>query len=110
MAKGSSYAVPATPSRVGDRDEYDATPGTEDLVTTGRSVSFEDKEFDYDAKDEDDHVNDELEDKAPVQGSDFHEDADVFVTKGGGVKSLSPDLVDELEEADKPEPAHDEID
>ncbi|OWY91909.1 hypothetical protein PHMEG_00039296, partial [Phytophthora megakarya] len=110
MAKGSSYAVPATPSRGEDRADYDSTPSTEDLVTTGRSVSFEDTEFDHDTKDEDDYVDDELEDKAPVQEPDLHEDADVFVTKGGGVKSLSRNLADEFEEAGKPEPADDDID
>ncbi|OWZ09601.1 Eukaryotic/viral aspartic protease, partial [Phytophthora megakarya] len=108
MAKGSSYAVPATPSRGEGQD--DSTPGTEDLVTTGRSVSFEDTEFDHDAKDEDDYVDDELEDKAPVQEPDLHEDADVFVTKSGGMKSLSRNLADEFEEAGKPELAHDDID
>ncbi|OWZ02643.1 hypothetical protein PHMEG_00025759, partial [Phytophthora megakarya] len=110
MAKGSSYAVPATPSRGEDRADYNSTSGTEDLVTTGRSVCFKDTEFDHDAKDEDDYVDDELEDKAPVQESDLHEDADVFVTKGGGVKSLSRNLADEFEGAGKPEPAHDDID
>ncbi|OWY90691.1 Eukaryotic/viral aspartic protease, partial [Phytophthora megakarya] len=75
-----------------------------------RSVSFEDTEFDHDAKDEDDYVDDELEDKAPVQEPDLHDDADVFVTKRGDVKSLSRNLADEFEEADKPEPAHDDID
>ncbi|OWZ23817.1 hypothetical protein PHMEG_0001227 [Phytophthora megakarya] len=85
------------------RADYDSTPGTEDLVTTGRSVSFEDTEFDHDAKDEDSYVDDELEDKAPVQEpilhEDVHEDADVFVTKSGGVKSLSRNFADEFEEA-----------
>ncbi|OWZ05317.1 Eukaryotic/viral aspartic protease [Phytophthora megakarya] len=99
MAKGSSYAVPATPSRGEDQADYDSTPGTEALLTTGRSVSFEDTEFDHDAKDEDDYVDDELEDKAPVQEPDLHEDA-----------SLSRNLADEFEEASKPEPAHDDID
>ncbi|OWZ20006.1 hypothetical protein PHMEG_0005639 [Phytophthora megakarya] len=65
MTKGSSDAVPATPSRGEDRDDYDSTPGTEDLVTNGRSVSFEGTEFDHDAKDEDDYGDDALEDKAP---------------------------------------------
>ncbi|OWZ11688.1 hypothetical protein PHMEG_00015256 [Phytophthora megakarya] len=82
----------------------------EDLVTTGRSVSFENIDFDHDAKDEDDYVDDELEDKAPVQEHDIHEDADMFVTKRGGLKSLSRNLADEFEEASKPEPAHDDID
>ncbi|OWZ24539.1 hypothetical protein PHMEG_000430 [Phytophthora megakarya] len=67
MAKGSSYAVPATPSRGEHQTDYDSTPGTEDLVTTGRSVSFEDTEFGHDAKDEDDYVDDELEEKAPYR-------------------------------------------
>ncbi|OWY93058.1 Eukaryotic/viral aspartic protease, partial [Phytophthora megakarya] len=67
-------------------------------------------ELDHDVKDEDDYVDDELEDKAPVQEPDFHEDADVFVTKSGGVKSLSRSIADEFEEAGKPEPAHDDID
>ncbi|OWZ04405.1 reverse transcriptase [Phytophthora megakarya] len=110
MAKGSSYAVPATPSRGGDRADYDSTPGTEDLVTTGRSVSFEDTEFDHDTKDEDDYVDDELEDKAPVQEPELHEYADVFVKKCGDVKSLPRNLADEFEEAGKPEPADDDID
>ncbi|OWZ04529.1 Eukaryotic/viral aspartic protease [Phytophthora megakarya] len=110
MAKGSSYAVPATPSRGEDRADYDSTPGTEDLVTTGRSVSFEDTEFDHDAKDEDDYVDDELEGKAPVQEPDLYKDADMFVTKSDGVKSLSRNLADEFEVADKPEPVHDDID
>ncbi|OWZ06293.1 Eukaryotic/viral aspartic protease [Phytophthora megakarya] len=110
MAKGPSYAVPATPTRGEDRADYDLTPCTEDLVTTGRSVRFEDTEFDHAAKDEDDHVDDELEDKAPVQKPDLHEEPDVFVTKSGGVKSLSRNLADEFEEAGKPEPAHDDID
>ncbi|OWZ18407.1 hypothetical protein PHMEG_0007502 [Phytophthora megakarya] len=110
MAKGSSYAVPATPSRGEDRDDYDSTPGTEDLVTTGRSVSFEDTEFDHDTKDEDDYVDDELDDKAPVQDPDFHKDADVFVTKSGGVKSLSRNIAVEFEEAGKSELAHHDID
>ncbi|OWY90463.1 Eukaryotic/viral aspartic protease, partial [Phytophthora megakarya] len=66
---------------------------------------FADTEFDYDTKDEDDYVDDELEDK-----TDLHEDADVFVTKSGGVKSLSRNLADEFEEAGKLEPAHDDID
>ncbi|OWY91986.1 hypothetical protein PHMEG_00039190 [Phytophthora megakarya] len=109
MAKGTSYAVPTTPSRGEDRADYDSTPGTVDLVTTGRSVSFEDTEFDHDAKDEDNYVDDELEDKAPVQEPDLHEDADVFVTRSGGVKSLSRNLADEFEEAGKPEPDHDDI-
>ncbi|OWZ06500.1 hypothetical protein PHMEG_00021241 [Phytophthora megakarya] len=86
-----------------------STPGTEDLVTTGRSVSFEDTEFDHDADDEGDYVDDDLEDKAPVQETDLHEDADVFVTKSGVVKSLSRNLADELEEAGKLEPTHDDI-
>ncbi|OWY99173.1 hypothetical protein PHMEG_00029876 [Phytophthora megakarya] len=73
--------VEATPSRGEDRADYDSTSSTEDLVTTGRSVRFEDTEFDHDANDEDDYVDDELEDKAPVQEPDLHEDADVFVTK-----------------------------
>ncbi|OWY96107.1 hypothetical protein PHMEG_00033717 [Phytophthora megakarya] len=77
MSKGSSYAVPATLSRGEDRADYNSTPGTEDLVTTGRSVSFEDTEFDHDTMDADDYVDDELEDKAPVQKPDLHEDADV---------------------------------
>ncbi|OWY95396.1 hypothetical protein PHMEG_00034610, partial [Phytophthora megakarya] len=59
---------------------------------------------------EDDYVDDELEDKAPVQEPDLHENADVFVTKSGGMKSLSRNLADEFEEAGKPEPAHDDID
>ncbi|OWY94620.1 hypothetical protein PHMEG_00035597, partial [Phytophthora megakarya] len=71
---------------------------------------FEDTVFDHDTKDEDDYVDDELEDKAPVQEPDLHEDADVFVTKSGGVKSLSRNLADEFEEAGKPEPAYDDID
>ncbi|OWZ08208.1 hypothetical protein PHMEG_00019289 [Phytophthora megakarya] len=54
------------PSRGKDRADYDSTSRTEDLVMTGRSISFEDTEFDHDAKDEDDYVDDELEDKAPV--------------------------------------------
>ncbi|OWZ05319.1 Eukaryotic/viral aspartic protease [Phytophthora megakarya] len=109
MTKGSSYPVPATPSRGEDRVDYDSTPGTEDVVTTGRSVSFEDTEVDHDAKDEDDYVDDELEDKTPVPEPDLHEVADVFVTKSGGVKSLSRNLADEFEEAGKPEPAHDDM-
>ncbi|OWZ14184.1 hypothetical protein PHMEG_00012376 [Phytophthora megakarya] len=87
MAKGSSYAVPVTPSRGEDRANYNSTPGTEDLVTTGRSISFEDRADYHDAKDEDDYVDDD-----------------------GGVKSLSRNLADEFEEAGKPEPAHDDID
>ncbi|OWY95010.1 LOW QUALITY PROTEIN: hypothetical protein PHMEG_00035105 [Phytophthora megakarya] len=86
MAKASSYAVPATPSRGEDRADYDSTPGTEDLDT----------KFDHDAKDGDDYVNDELENKTPKP--DFHEDADVFGTKSGGVKSLSRNLADAIEE------------
>ncbi|OWY98904.1 hypothetical protein PHMEG_00030204 [Phytophthora megakarya] len=80
MAKGSSYAVPATPSRGEDRADYDLTPGTEDLVTTEGSVSFEETEFDHHNKDDDDYVDDELEDNP--------EDVAVLVTKDGGVKSL----------------------
>ncbi|OWZ08857.1 hypothetical protein PHMEG_00018535 [Phytophthora megakarya] len=107
--EGIKLCVPAPPSRGEDRADNDSTPGTEDLVTPGRSVSFEDTEYDHDAKDEDDYVDDELEDKAPVQEPDLHEDADVFVTKSGGVKSLSHNLADEFEEAGKPVPAHDEL-
>ncbi|OWZ00560.1 hypothetical protein PHMEG_00028220 [Phytophthora megakarya] len=100
----------ATPSRGEDWADYDSTSGTEDLVTPGRSVSFEYTEFDHDAKGEDDYVDDEFEDKTPVQEPHLHEDADVFVTKSGGMKSLSRNLADEFEEAGKPEPAHDDID
>ncbi|OWZ14556.1 LOW QUALITY PROTEIN: Eukaryotic/viral aspartic protease [Phytophthora megakarya] len=42
---------------------------------------FEDTEFDHHANDEDDYVDNELEDTAPVQESDLHDDADVFVTR-----------------------------
>ncbi|OWZ04042.1 hypothetical protein PHMEG_00024129 [Phytophthora megakarya] len=88
MAKGSSYAAPATPSRGEGGADYDLTP----------------------AKDEDDYVDNELEAKAPVQEPDLHEGADMFVTKSGGVKSLSCNFADEFEEAGKPAPAHDDID
>ncbi|OWZ14215.1 hypothetical protein PHMEG_00012347 [Phytophthora megakarya] len=108
MSKGSSYAVSATPLRGEDRADYDSTPGTEDLVTTGRSVSSENTEFGHDTKDEDDYADNELEAKAPVQEPDLHEDAYMFVTKNGGVKSLSRNLADEFKEAGQPEPAHDD--
>ncbi|OWZ22846.1 LOW QUALITY PROTEIN: hypothetical protein PHMEG_0002400 [Phytophthora megakarya] len=83
---------------------------TEDLVTTGRSVSFEDTKLGHDAKNEDDYVNDDLKDKVPVQEPNAHDDADVFVTKSGGVKSLSRNLAHKFEKAGKREPAHDDID
>ncbi|OWY92435.1 hypothetical protein PHMEG_00038573 [Phytophthora megakarya] len=69
--------VPATPARDGSHDDYDTTPGTDDLVTTGRSVSFEDSAFDPDAKDEDEYVHgdDDLEAKAPAQEPDLPEEA-----------------------------------
>ncbi|OWZ07007.1 hypothetical protein PHMEG_00020661 [Phytophthora megakarya] len=105
-------AVPATPARSGCRDDYDSTPGTDDLVTTGRSVSFKDSVFDPDATHEDEyvHCDDELEGKAPVQKPDLPEEAEMFVTKSGGERSLARNLADEFDETDSPEPAEDDVD
>ncbi|OWZ07731.1 Eukaryotic/viral aspartic protease [Phytophthora megakarya] len=98
-------AVPATPARSGGHDDF-GTPGTDDLLTTERVVSFSDSVFDPDAKDE---VRDDMEDKAPVQGPYLPEDAEMFVTKSGGVKSLSRNLADEFDEVGGPEPAQDDF-
>ncbi|OWZ03056.1 Eukaryotic/viral aspartic protease [Phytophthora megakarya] len=101
MAKGSSLAVPATPARSCGHDDFE-TSGMDDLVTTERSVSFSDSVFDHDAQDEDEYVHDDTENKAPVQEPDLPEDAEMFVTKGGSVKSLSRNLADEFDEVDGP--------
>ncbi|OWY94314.1 Eukaryotic/viral aspartic protease [Phytophthora megakarya] len=87
------------------------TPGTDDLVTTCRSVSFEDSAFDPDAKDEDEYVHgdDDLEVKAPAQEPDLPEEAEMFVTKSGGERSLARTLADEFDETDSPEPAEDDV-
>ncbi|OWZ19839.1 hypothetical protein PHMEG_0005833 [Phytophthora megakarya] len=64
------------------------------MVTTGRSVSFEDLVFDPDAKYEDEYVHgdDDKEGKAPVQEPDLPEEAEIFVTKSGGERSLARNL------------------
>ncbi|OWZ10979.1 hypothetical protein PHMEG_00016067 [Phytophthora megakarya] len=49
-------AVPATPARSGGHDDFE-TPGTDDLVTPERTVSFSDSVFDPDAQDEDEYVH-----------------------------------------------------
>ncbi|OWZ17345.1 Eukaryotic/viral aspartic protease [Phytophthora megakarya] len=108
MAKGSSMAVPATTARSGGHDDFE-TPGTDDLVTTERTVSFSDSVFDPDAQDEDAYVHDDTEDKAPVQEPYLPEDAEMYVTKSGGVKSLSRNLADEFDEVGGPEPAQDDF-
>ncbi|OWY98007.1 LOW QUALITY PROTEIN: Eukaryotic/viral aspartic protease [Phytophthora megakarya] len=111
MAKGSSVTVPATPARGGSHDDYDTTPGTDDLVTTRRSVSFVDSAFDPDAKPEDEYVHgdDDLEVKSPAQEPDLLEEAEMFVTKSGGERSLARNLADEFDETDSPEPAEDDV-
>ncbi|OWZ01911.1 Eukaryotic/viral aspartic protease [Phytophthora megakarya] len=96
MAKGSSMTVPATPAKSGIHDNYDSTPGTDDLVTTGRLVSFEDSVFDPDANDEDEYVHgdDVLEAKTP----------------SGGERLLVRNIADEFGEIDSLEPAEDNVD
>ncbi|OWY96043.1 Eukaryotic/viral aspartic protease [Phytophthora megakarya] len=88
-------AVPATPARSGGHDEFE-TPGTDDLVMTEHTVSFSDSVFDPDAQDEDEDQN-------------LPEDAEMLVTKSGGVKSLSRNLADEFDEVGGPEPAQDDF-
>ncbi|OWZ05259.1 hypothetical protein PHMEG_00022683 [Phytophthora megakarya] len=99
-------AVPATPARGGGHDDFE-TPRTDALVTTDRTAS--DSGFDPDAQDEDEYVHDDTEDKAPVQEPDLPEDAEMFVKKRGGVKSLSRNLVDEFDEVGGPEPVQDDF-
>ncbi|OWY93718.1 Eukaryotic/viral aspartic protease, partial [Phytophthora megakarya] len=101
---------PRSEEKASDKGERIKICGTSYAVkrTEPTTTRLLDTEFDHDAKDEDDYVDDEF--NAPVQGPDLHEDADVFVTKRGGVKSLSQNHGYEFEEAGKPEPAQDDID
>ncbi|OWY97005.1 LOW QUALITY PROTEIN: Eukaryotic/viral aspartic protease [Phytophthora megakarya] len=103
IAKGLSVAVPATLARTSGHDDFE-TPGTDDLVTTERTVSFSDSVFDPDAQDEDEYVHDDTEDKAPVKEPDLPEDAEI-----GGVKLLSRNLAHEFDEVSGPEPAQDDF-
>ncbi|OWZ11041.1 hypothetical protein PHMEG_00015993 [Phytophthora megakarya] len=97
-------AVPATPAGSGGHDDFE-TPGKDGLVTTERTVSFSDSVFDPGAQDEDEYVHDDTEDKEP----DLPEDAEMFVTKSGGMKSLSRNLADEYDEVGGPVSAQDDF-
>ncbi|OWY98767.1 LOW QUALITY PROTEIN: Eukaryotic/viral aspartic protease [Phytophthora megakarya] len=85
------------------------TSGTDGLVTTERSVSFSDSVFDPDAQGEDEYIHDDTDDMAPVQEPDLPEDAEMFVTKNGGVKSLSRNVADEFDEVGDPEATRDDF-
>ncbi|GMF18422.1 unnamed protein product [Phytophthora fragariaefolia] len=118
MAKGSSSAVPATPMKSGGtRGDNSSTalitPQLDSIAE--RSVSFDDDSMTgSDAKDDEDlnKGNYDLEEKAPAPMAvtpDTPEDAVMFAGRNGGVRPLSRYLVDEFNEDDGPEPAHEDI-
>ncbi|GMF18110.1 unnamed protein product [Phytophthora lilii] len=101
MAKGSKSAVPATPMNSATFDD---------------SVDYPDAKYDEDEADEagEDDEDDYLEERrASVASQSSPEDATVSLGSsggGGGVRPLSRNLTDELNDVAGPEPAHDDED
>ncbi|ETI30623.1 hypothetical protein F443_22266 [Phytophthora nicotianae P1569] len=118
MVKGST-TVPATPMKSsGARDgDSSSPPDTPRMATIAkRLVSFEDDAaYDLDTKEDDEDADDydDQEEKAAVPEMatpDTPEGAMVATTRSGGVKSLSRNLVNELDEVAGPEPAYSDDD
>ncbi|OWY98187.1 Eukaryotic/viral aspartic protease [Phytophthora megakarya] len=100
MAKGSNSAVPETPVKTGGTDDYDTemlveTPGTDEY--TGRSVSFGEDANESDEAMEEDYDLEEEE--------DIPEDAILAAGRSSGARPLTRNLMEELDEAIRPEPA-----
>ncbi|GMF16017.1 unnamed protein product [Phytophthora lilii] len=122
MAKGSKSAVPATPMKSsGGRTEASDRSGDsfvtpqssrmepipESSATFDDSVDYPDANNDEDAQDEEDD-DDNLEEKGPfVAPPSSPEDATVSKGRSSGVRPLSRNLTDELNDVAGPEPAHD---